>query len=133
MSTRALGFRVSCAAALTSVGLLGCGAVRAADGEIGMNARAFLAECDKGVEFWCSNQIYAVDINDSLSQMAKNKQKTHCLPKKGDGTSDERNAKIVAAVRGWFARHPEEVAAKGDASGPILRAMEQLWPGPCPR
>jgi hypothetical protein len=131
---RAVGFRAYSAAVLASAVLLGCAAASAAndDGKVGMNAKAFLAECEKGVEFWCSNQIYTVDINDSLRHMAKNERKTHCLPKKGDGTNAERNAKIVAAVKGWFAQHPEEVAAKGDASGPILKAMEQLWPGACP-
>lgn len=134
MKRRALAFRACSAAVLASAALLGSGAASAADGDgkVGMNAKAFLAECEKGVEFWCSNQIYLVDINDSLRRAAKNERKTHCLPKKGDGTSAERNAKIVAAVKGWFAQHPEEVAAKGDASGPIFKAMDQLWPGACP-
>ncbi len=130
---RALDFRAYSAAVLAVAPLLGCGAASAADGKVGMNAKAFLAECEKGVEFWCSNQIYIVDINDRLRPRAKNEQTTHCLPKKGDGTNAERNAKIVAAVKGWFAQHPEAVAAKGDASGSILKAMNQLWPGACPR
>ena len=130
---RALAFFAFPVEVLVSAGLFGCGAASAANGKVGMNAKAYLAECEKGVEFWCSNQIYIVDIDDSLRHMAKNEPKTHCLPRKGDGTNAERNAKIVAAVKGWFARHPEEVAAKGDASGPILKAMGQLWPGACPR
>jgi hypothetical protein len=44
---------------LASAALLGSGAASAADsdGKVGMNAKAFLTECEKGVEFWCSNQI----------------------------------------------------------------------------
>jgi hypothetical protein len=66
---RALAFRACSAAVLASAALLGCGAASPADGKVGMNARAFLAECEKGVEFWCSNEIYSVDINDSMRHM----------------------------------------------------------------
>ncbi len=132
MIRRALGIRAFSAAVVASAALLAGGTASAADFKVGMKAKAFLAECEKGVEFWCSNQIYSVDIDDSLRHMAKNTRKTHCLPPKGNGTNAERNAKIVAAVKGWFARHPDEVASDGDASGPILKAMEQLWPGACP-
>jgi hypothetical protein len=132
---RTAAFRACFAAALACAAFVYCGSASALDGhgKVGMNARAFLAECEKGVEFWCSNQIYGVDIDDSLRHMAKSEPKTHCLPPKGDGTSAERNAKIVAAVKGWFEQHPEEVASKGDAAGPIAKAMDQLWPGACSR
>jgi hypothetical protein len=126
---RVLALHVCSAAVLAYAAVLGPGAASAAadDGKIGMNAKAFLAECEKGVEFWCSNQIWTVDIDDMLQQ----NRTTRCMPKKGNGTSAERNAKVVAAVKGWFAQHPDEIAAEGDASGPILKALNELWPGPC--
>ena len=97
-----------------------------------MDAKAFLAECEKGVEFWCSNQIYGVSIAADLDFMSKNESATFCLPRRGAGTAAERNAKIVRAVKAWFAQHPEAAEQKGDASGPIMQAMLELWPGPCP-
>ncbi len=100
-------------------------------GGVGMDAKAFLAECEKGVEFWCSNQIYGVAINANLEHMAKNEPATFCIPKRGAGTAAERNAKVVAGVKGWFARHPEAVAQEGDASVSILKALVALWPGAC--
>jgi len=100
-------------------------------GKVGMDARAYLVECEKGVEFWCSNQIYTVAIQMTLEQ-AQGAPAVYCMPKKGSGTSAQRNDKVVAAVKGWFEQHPEELENKSDASVPIRKAILALWPGPCP-
>jgi hypothetical protein len=127
-------FRAFSALALTCLAFAYCDPAWALDGtgNVGMDTPAFLAECDKGIEFWCSNQIYGVAIAADLDHMAKNERPTFCLPKRGNGSADERNAKIVKAVKEWFAQHPTVVAQKGDASGPILQALVALWPRPCP-
>lgn len=97
-----------------------------------MNARAFLAECEKGVKLWCSKQIYLVAIKADVDHASKNERSTFCVPPRGAGTDAERNVKVVAAVRGWFAQHPKAAAQTSDASVQILEAMQALWPGECP-
>lgn len=97
-----------------------------------MTVREYLAECEKGVEFWCSNQIYSVAIVQDLDHIRKNERATFCLPRRGSGTADERNAKVVAAVKGWFGQHPENAVQNAHADEQILTAIQALWPGPCP-
>ena len=99
-----------------------------------MNAKAYLAECEKGVEFWCSNQIFDIAIWAKLDLWEKKHELTNfCLPRPlSPNRHAENNAKIVAAVKGWFAQHPEELEQKTDASVPILKAILALWPGECP-
>ena len=126
--------RASTTAALTCLAFALSGPVRAEEDtyKVGMNAKAYLAECEKGVEYWCSNQINKVAVKVMVDQMVKHEPSTFCLPKRGSGTSAERNAKVVAAVKQWFAQHPDELDQKSDASVPILKAIVALWPGACP-
>ena len=128
-----LAFRAGSAAVLASTVWLGCSDASAgvSDGKVGMNAKAFLAECERGVEFWCSNQIHIVDIHDRLRPRAKNGQPTHCLPKKGDGTFAELNAKIVAAVEGLVCAAPRS-GRRQRLTPPARSSMRWTSFGPAP-
>ena len=124
------GLPVWAAAVLASVVLLGSSAPSTASGKfvVKMSAKAFLAKCETDIRF-CSDQIAYRDIDDMLDRIEKKQGPRHCMPSSiKQMPAAERQTTVVSAMRAWFARHPEEVTAKGEATGTILKALDQIWP-----